>query len=179
MDGIGMYYADCGNHAEMIKYYKMASERGHFYAAISLAEYYRNRGEYDEIEKYYEMVIGKNIRDDQAIEALALHHYSSKNYDSEIKYSIISIKRHGNKSYCIRRIRYYLMYIYPIWKYMSSIIKYLIEFDIDIRVLTACNIVVDDIYVKLYDIMKENIELEKEILELKLKPPEQRNIENA
>ena len=59
-------------------------------------------------------------------------------------------------------------------EYISIVIKYLIELDMDIRTLADYYVRFDDIYIKLHDITKENAMLKNEVLELQLRPPELR-----
>lgn len=54
----GIYHEEQKDYDNMIKYYKMASERQHVRAMRGLAAHYQRKGMYDDMLKYYLLAIG-------------------------------------------------------------------------------------------------------------------------
>lgn len=166
------YYYIERNYNNMKKCYMLAIEKGDSEAMQSLGYYYdKHEHNYSEMEKYYKMAIDTGIFDRSIVYRLAEYHEKNKKYDEVIMFCLSNIRRYN---YNRRKVSDFngIIKKYLTHNHIANVIKFLIKLDMDIRVLSTCDNIIDDLYVKLYDITKENSELENEIMELKLRPPE-------
>lgn len=167
------YYNHCEreyneDEEEMKKYYTMAIERGYVCAMEQLGLYYMVRKNYVEMEKYFRMAIDSDDKYIMLFPSLVKYYFKNNNHEGIVKYCLIALNINRDYvSYAVRCLEPYITY-----GHVSLVIKYLIELNMDFKVLTERGVTVDDLYVKMYDLTKENIELKKQILELQLRPPE-------
>jgi tetratricopeptide (TPR) repeat protein len=160
------YYEERKLPGSGLQYFMLGVEKGDASCMIQVADYYKDRGNFDEIEKYYMMAVESGNAYDNDIFTIIAHYESKKNYECVIKCCLIGMDIHK------RRAVHYAIKRYLTHEHISTVIKYLIEYNMNIRPLVDYGMTVDDIYIKLYDATKENIMLKNEILELQLRPPE-------
>ena len=155
-------------HGSGLKYFMMGIAKGDTSCMIRVAEYYRDIGDNVEMEKYYMMAAETGFANDYVMFTIITYYETKKKYECAIKCCLLSIGT-TEESIVSHMIIKYLTH-----EYISIVIKYLIELDMDIRTLADYYVRFDDIYIKLHDITKENAMLKNEVLELQLRPPELR-----
>lgn len=161
------YYEERKLPGSGLQYFMLGVEKGDASCMIKVADYYKDRGNFDEMEKYYMMAVESGNAYDNDIFTIIAHYESKKNYECVIKCCLIGMDIHK------RRAVHYAIKRYLTHEHISTVIKYLIEYNMNIRTLVDYyGMTVDDICIKLYDATKENIMLKNEILELQLRPPE-------
>ena len=135
-----------------LKYFEMAIERDESYAAVKIGNYYKDQKQYDKMEKYYVKAIEMGLfADNMIVIDLVAYYERNERYDDAIKYCVSGIKKHKGSAMTLA-IKKYLTD-----EHISIVIKYLIEFDLNIRdlIIDGC-VEVNNKYVTLYNAVKEN-----------------------